>query len=271
MRQLHQAQQGSVCGQATEKPLGITLFLSKGRLQAASLQVRSNCVYAFGCGEYKQCQGELQWRQIACARYPGCAFALLNCLPARLLGESSGDLADIMARRRTWFLGLTSLTLGQLARSSCRRFHLLEQTNTKIGGYSTDIRQAALVSGTQETGDTIACIGDNRTKRHFPSPCLIQKVQGQFWFGSKALCLRYAAVLTARAILCPVFWQIQARANWPIQGAALGRIVHDILGTDDQLAVPLLAQGPRVLMLNLHRRLALFWQVGVVEHQHAMS
>ena len=48
-------------------------------------------------------------------------------------------------------------------------------------------------------------------------------------------------------------------------------IIHDILSADDDLAVALLAQRPRVLLLHPNRRLALFRLTGVIQHQDTMG
>lgn len=47
-------------------------------------------------------------------------------------------------------------------------------------------------------------------------------------------------------------------------------MVHDVLGTDHDLAVALFAQRSRVLRLHADRRLTVFGQAGVIEHHYSM-
>jgi hypothetical protein len=56
-----------------------------------------------------------------------------------------------------------------------------------------------------------------------------------------------------------------------MQRLARGRISDDVLSADHDLAVPLLAQRSRILMMHAHRSLPLFGQVGVIQHQDAIG
>jgi hypothetical protein len=96
-------------------------------------------------------------------------------------------------------------------------------------------------------------------------------MQSQFRFGGKGHLFRDAYASTPLSILCPSLRQVEARTERPGQGLARAGIIDHILGTDHELAVALFAQRARVLVLHADRRLALFRQADIIEHQHAVG
>ena len=57
----------------------------------------------------------------------------------------------------------------------------------------------------------------------------------------------------------------ERRAEWPVQRLACAGLIDDVLGADHDLAVALLAQRSRVLMLHSHRSVLLFGQARIIQ------
>jgi hypothetical protein len=89
--------------------------------------------------------------------------------------------------------------------------------------------------------------------------------------GGKGHRFRDAHASAPWAILCPDLRQIEACTDRQKQQLARGRISDDVLSADHDLAVPLLAQRSRILMMHAHRSLPSFGQAGVIQQQDAIG
>ena len=175
-----------------------------------------------------------------------------------------------MARCRTRLLGLTASAHGRFRWFSGRLCHFRGQPDAKVVGDCTDVGDLPFIQRPQEAGNPVAGIGDHRGEGDTPGPGLIQQLQRQLGLGGKVDRVGYMGLPAASAILRPTLRQIQPSRDGPVQGLRSRGIVHDILGADHDLAVALLAQRPRVLLLHADRGVALFGQAGVIQHQHAV-
>lgn len=182
MGQFDQARQGSGSWQVAQKPLRLAFLPWQGTLSKQpafwpSPTASMSLAMASTTGPCMNADGDELLAQGTSA-----SFTPFHGLP-RFLPQGVGDGIRIVTRRWSRVLGMPACSPSSrmLSRDGMGigLLHFREQANAKIGSDSADIRQLALIQGSQERGDAIACISDHRVKRDLPTAGLIQKQTAQ--------------------------------------------------------------------------------------------
>jgi hypothetical protein len=105
--------------------------------------------------------------------------------------------------------------------------------------------------------------------RDAPRTGLIQQAQGHLRLGALAHLRRHMGPLAASPIADPGVRQVELGTEGPVERATAGRVISQVFGADDHLAVAALAQRPPILRGHPNGGRSFLGQARVVEHQHA--
>jgi hypothetical protein len=184
-----------------------------------------------------------------------------------VLGQRVEHRRGRIERRRARLAGLAAaLIRGRSAGLG----DLRGQAHPEGAHHRTHIRQLPCFQRGQKRGlIAIAGIRYHQAEGHAPPACPVDQANRQLRLRLKGDRLRDARPSAAGWVGGPALGQIELGTHRPLQRVTPLQSVFHILGADQHLAVPLLAQGARVLPRHPHRGPALLGQPRVVQNQHA--
>jgi hypothetical protein len=243
---LDQALQRGVRRQGTQVPLVLTA-VARHRALAQQPPLRSRADAVMTGGEWRATGGPVHpYRRELFAEDVVVVLAPGDRLPA-VLWQGREDGLGRIQRRRARLLGLAAPPRVRRGRER-GGVHFVGQADPKTAADADHVRDLPGLQAPQE-GRVVpgARVGDDPGKRDAPRPGAIHQGQGQCGFGLQGHRGGYLDLRPTRAIGGPGLGEIQLGGEGSMHGGAARRLIRDIVGTDDDLAIGDLAERAGIL------------------------